>query len=220
MPPGPRPSNTHTQDSRLGSHEKPTHSPSSKHGPSLIGSFVFIGAWLALMWLLEGTDAMSGGMLDTFGVSPRDITELPQIFTAPFLHFGFGHLIANSVPFLVLGVMVRMTGRKTFWIATLTAIVCSGLLAWLLSPPSTVTAGVSGLVFGWLGFLLLRGLFARNWVHILVAAAVFGFFGGILWGIFPTASGVSWQGHLGGVLGGALAAWWLNRISQRTSAQR
>lgn len=179
--------------------------------PTAIGSFFFIGSWLALMWVLEGVDQITGGALDTFGVSPRDVTELPQILSAPFLHFGFGHLIANSVPFLVLGIMTRMTGRKNFWVATACAIVLSGLVAWLVSAPHTVTAGASGLVFGWLGYLLVRGLFARNWVQILVSAAVFGLFGGMLWGVFPTMPGVSWQAHLGGVLGGVLAAWWLNR---------
>ncbi|HRL48546.1 MAG TPA: rhomboid family intramembrane serine protease [Propioniciclava sp.] len=179
--------------------------------PGPVASFFFVGTWLAFMWLLEGVDALTGGALDSLGVSPRDVTELPQIFTAPFLHFGFAHLIANSVPFLVLGTLTRMAGRREFWIATLSSIVVSGLVTWLISAPMSVTAGASGLVFGWLGFLLLRGLFARNWVQILVAAAVFGFFGGMLWGVFPTMPGVSWQAHLGGVLGGALAAWWLHR---------
>ena len=143
--------------------------------------------------------------------SQRDEAELPQIFSAPLLHFGFEHLAANSLPFLVLGVLVRMTGRRAFWIATLIAVVASGLAAWLMSAPGTVTAGASGLVFGWLTYLLVRGLFNGDWVQILIAAAVFGFFGGMLWGVFPTMAGVSWQAHLGGVLGGVLAAWWLNR---------
>ncbi len=188
--------------------------------PTAVASFFFVGTWLALMWVLEGVDTLLGGALDTFGVSPRDVTELPQILSAPFLHFGFGHLIANSVPFLVLGVLVRMSGRREFWVASAASIVVSGLVAWLLSAPLTVTAGASGLVFGWLGYLLVRGLFARNWVQILVAAAVFGFFGGMLWGVFPTMPGVSWQAHLGGVLGGVVAAWWLHSSSPRAVALR
>ena len=179
--------------------------------PGPIASFFFVGSWLALMWLLEGIDVVTGGALDSLGVSPRIIGELPQIFTAPFLHFGFGHLMANSIPFLVLGTLTRMSGRREFWVATLSSIVVSGLLTWLISAPGSVTAGASGLVFGWLGYLLLRGLFARNWVQILIAAAVFGFFGGMLWGVFPTLPGVSWQAHLGGILGGVLAAWGLHR---------
>lgn len=179
--------------------------------PTLGSSVVFIGAWLVLLWMLEALDAVLLGALDGFGVSPRVIAELPQVLTAPFLHFGFEHLMANSLPFLVLGVLARMAGRRPFWVATLASILVSGLFAWLLSAPNTVTAGASGLVFGWLAFLLVRGLFNRNWKQILISAAVFGFFGGMLWGVFPTLPGVSWQGHLGGAVGGVLAAWWLQR---------
>ena len=179
--------------------------------PTLGSSVVFVGGWLVLLWVLEALDVVLLGALDGFGVSPRVIAELPQVLTAPFLHFGFEHLMANSLPFLVLGVLTRMTGRRTFWIATLASILVSGLFAWLLSAPNTVTAGASGLIFGWLTFLLVRGLFNRNWKQILISAAVFGFFGGMLWGVFPTLPGVSWQGHLGGAVGGVLAAWWLQR---------
>ena len=179
--------------------------------PTLGSSVVFVGGWLVLLWVLEALDAVLLGALDGFGVSPRVIAELPQVLTAPFLHCGFEHLMANSLPFLVLGVLARMAGRRPFWVATLASILVSGLFAWLLSAPNTVTAGASGLVFGWLAFLLVRGLFNRNWKQILISAAVFGFFGGMLWGVFPTLPGVSWQGHLGGAVGGVLAAWWLQR---------
>ena len=179
--------------------------------PTLGSSVVFVGGWLVLLWVLETLDVLLLGALDGFGVSPRVIAELPQVLTAPFLHFGFEHLMANSLPFLVLGVLARMAGRRPFWVATLASILVSGLFAWLLSAPNTVTAGASGLVFGWLAFLLVRGLFNRNWKQILISAAVFGFFGGMLWGVFPTLPGVSWQGHLGGAVGGVLAAWWLQR---------
>ncbi|MFP5415679.1 MAG: rhomboid family intramembrane serine protease [Actinomycetes bacterium] len=178
---------------------------------TLMGSSFFVGGWLVLLWFIEVVDLLLGGTLDAFGISPRDVTELPQVFSAPLLHFGFGHLMANSLPFLVLGVLTRLAGRREFWVATGASVVVSGLFAWLLSAQFTVTAGASGLVFGWLAFLLVRGIFAGNWVQILVSAAVFGFFGGMLWGIFPTMPGISWQGHLGGAVGGVLAAWWLSR---------
>ena len=179
--------------------------------PTLSSSVFFIGGWLVLLWALEALDVILIGALDGFGVSPRVIAELPQVLTAPFLHFGFEHLAANSLPFLVLGVLTRMAGRREFWVATMASMVVSGLAAWLLSAPNTVTAGASGLIFGWLAFLLVRGLMNGNWKQILISAAVFGLFGGMLWGVFPTLPGISWQGHLGGAVGGVLAAWWLQR---------
>lgn len=179
--------------------------------PSATASAFVVGAWLALLWLIEVVDTFLGGALDAFGITPREVTDLPSILVAPLLHFGFGHLMANSLPFLVLGTLARMAGRLAFGVATAASVLVSGLAAWLLSAPNTVTIGASGLVFGWLTFLLMRGIFAGNWVQILVAAAVFGFFGGMLWGVFPTMAGVSWQAHLGGAVGGVAAAWWLGR---------
>ena len=189
----------------------PTVTAPAPARPTLGGSLRFVGGWLVLLWLLEVVDLMLIGALDGFGVSPRDVAELPQILTAPLLHFGFEHLAANSLPFLVLGTLTRMAGRRAFWVATGLSIVVSGLFAWLLSAPLTVTAGASGLIFGWLAFLLVRGLMNGDWKQILISAAVFGFFGGMLWGVFPTMPGVSWQGHLGGAVGGVLAAWWMRR---------
>lgn len=161
-----------------------------------------MGGWLVLMWVLEVFDQMTFNSLDQFGVSPRDVSELPQIFTAPFLHFGYGHLISNSVPFFVLGLLVLLSGVRPFVAATLFSVVASGLAAWLLSAPMTVTAGASGLVFGWLAYLLVRAFFTRTWLHAVVAVVVFLFYGAILVGVLPGAPGISWQGHLGGFLGG------------------
>lgn len=189
----------------------PQFVPALPARPSLIGSSFFVGGWLVVLWLVEVVDMFLGGALDTFGVSPRELGELPQVLSAPLLHFGFEHLAANSLPFLVLGVLTRLAGRREFWVATGASVVTSGLAAWLLSGPFTVTAGASGLVFGWLAFLLVRGIFAGNWVQILLSAAVFGFFGGMLWGVLPTMPGISWQAHLGGAAGGVLASWWLTR---------
>lgn len=178
------------------------------------GSFLFIAGWLVLMWAIEAADFITSGALDSFGIRPRSVESLPAVFVAPLLHFGFSHLAANSLPFLVLGTIVRMSGRRAFWIATLLAVLGSGLTAWLLAAPGSVTAGASGVIFGWLTYLLVRGLIAGNWMQILIAAVVFGFFGGMLWGVFPTVPGVSWQAHLGGAAGGLLAAWVLGRSAR------
>lgn len=166
--------------------------------------------WLVLMWFLESVDMVVPALgLDSWGVSPRDVGELPQIFVAPFIHYGFDHLVANSVPFLVLGFLIILSGMRPFILATLAATLGSGLLVWLASPAGSVTAGASGVIFGWLTFVLARGFFTRNWVHLLIGVVVFAVYGGILWGVLPAEEGVSWQGHLGGAVGGLLAARWM-----------
>ena len=120
-------------------------------------------------------------------------------------------MIANSLPFLVLGFVVLVSGGRQFWAATLIIVAISGAVVWLLSPPGTITAGASGLIFGWLTYLLLRGVFNRNITQIVEAVVIFLIYGSILWGVLPTQAGVSWQGHFGGALGGVIAALTLAR---------
>ena len=179
-------------------------------------AFIVIGSLLALMWGLEIIDQLTSNYLDQFGIRPRDAENLPHIATAPWLHFGWGHLISNSGPFLLLGVLNYLAGLARWLVTTGLSILASGLLVWLISPTYTITLGASGLIFGWLTYLLVRGFYTRKISEIVVAVLVFMFYGSILLGVLPLTQGVSWQGHLGGALGGVLAAWWLHRRSRRT----
>ena len=188
----------------------------SRRASTLPGAVTIIGALLALMWLLEGVDQLSGHALDAdLAIRTRDAGDLWSILTAPFIHFGWGHLEANSLPFLVLGVVVLLGGLWRWLTATVIPTLTSGLSAWLLSAPHTVTAGASGLIFGWLTYVLARGIFSRNWRHIVVGLVVLAIYGGVLWGLLPQANGISWQAHLGGAVGGVLAAWVVEARARR-----
>lgn len=175
-----------------------------------------MGGLLVLLWALEFVDQVTNNFLDQFGIRARQVASLPEIFTAPFLHAGWGHLLANSLPFLLLGFLTYLAGRRVWVVTTLLSVVVSGLVAWLFSPPNTITLGASGVIFGWLVFLLVRGVYTRKFGQIAIAAAVFLIYGSVLLGVFPTAAGVSWQAHLGGALGGWLSAWWLHGRSSTT----
>lgn len=179
--------------------------------PTLSRALVVIGGLLAVFWALEIFDTMTLNSLDPYGIEPRQTEDLPNILVAPFLHYGWPHLIGNSGPFLVLGVFTYLAGVARWMIASLTSVITSGLAAWLLSPIGTITAGVSGVIFGWLAYLLVRGIFSGKPSQIIVAVVVFLLYGSVLWGVFPTAPGVSWQAHLGGAVGGVIAAWQLHR---------
>lgn len=181
---------------------------------------LFMGSWLALLWLLELVDTVALHALDAWGITPRVWSELPQVFTAPFLHFGFAHLAANSLPFFLLGLLTLLAGVRTFGVVTLASVVGSGLLVWVLAAPRSLTAGASGLVFGWLTYLLVRGFFARDVTQLVIAAVVFLVYGGVLWGVLPIQAGISWQAHLGGAIGGAWAAWWLRDSRPRGSRRQ
>jgi membrane associated rhomboid family serine protease len=170
---------------------------------------------LAGMWVLEFFDQLSGNELDQLGIHAQEIDGMPEIFTAPFLHAGWDHLISNSLPFLVLGFLVLLGGLARWLVSSLIIIVMSGLTAWFLTPPQTIVLGASGLIFGWLTYLLARGIWSRRPAQVVVAVLVLLVYGGLIWGVFPSSPGVSWQAHLGGAVGGVLAAWLLHRRAIR-----
>ncbi|AJC57552.1 hypothetical protein GZL_04975 [Streptomyces sp. 769] len=163
--------------------------------------------WVALLWVLEGLDTVTGNALDAFGIQPRDPAELVDVIPAAFIHFGFGHLAANTLPLLVLGFVAALrSGIRRFLGAALLIIVVSGLGVWLMAAPHSNTAGASGVVFGLFGYLLVRGFIERKLLDVGIGVTVGLIYGSILWGALPTTSGISWQGHLFGLIGGVLAA--------------
>ncbi|HQD21982.1 MAG TPA: rhomboid family intramembrane serine protease [Arachnia sp.] len=185
-------------------------SPATDTRPTLGRALIVVGGILAVMWALELLDAVTLNALDSFGIQPRQLSELPNILWAPLLHFGWPHLISNSVPFLVLGVLTYLSGTGRFVATTLISAIVSGLTAWLLAPPGSITAGASGVIFGYLTYLLVRGFYTRKIGQILLAVVVFAIYGTVLLGVLPGTPGVSWQAHLGGAVGGVLSAWWLH----------
>jgi membrane associated rhomboid family serine protease len=174
-------------------------------------------ALLAWLWLLEAVDTVSGNQLDNLGIHAQEVDGLPGIIAAPFLHGGWDHLMSNSIPFFVLGFLVLIGGVARWLAASLISIIASGLTAWLLTPADVIIVGASGLIFGWLTYLIARGLWSRRAGQVVVAVLVLLFYGGLIWGVLPGAPGVSWQAHLGGAVGGVLAAWLLHR--RQTSRQ-
>ena len=149
------------------------------------------------------------------GIHAQEIDGLPGIISAPFLHAGWDHLISNSVPFFVLGFLVLLGGLARWLLSSLISIITSGLAAWLLTPGEVIILGASGLIFGWLTYLLARGLWSRRPGQVALAIGVLVFYGGLIFGVLPGQAGVSWQAHLGGAVGGVLAAWLLHRRSSR-----
>ncbi|MFH9423230.1 rhomboid family intramembrane serine protease [Streptomyces sp. NPDC017529] len=163
--------------------------------------------WIALLWVLEAADAVSGNALDTFGVRPRELGELADVLPAAFVHFGFDHLAANTLPLLFLGFLAALrSGLRRFVGVALLIALTSGLGVWLTAPAGSNTAGASGVVFGLFGYLLVRGFIDRKPLDIGLGVLVAAVYGSILWGALPTGNGISWQGHLFGLAGGVLAA--------------
>ena len=163
--------------------------------------------FVALLWLVEVADSLTSGSLDRYGIRPRTDEGLGGIVAAPLLHAGWGHLQSNSGPLLVLGFLVAVVSTLRFFGVLAWTWVVSGLGVWLVGPGDAVTVGASGVVFGLLTYLLVAGFLERRPVGILVAVAVFIFYGSILLGVLPGQPGISWQGHLFGAVGGVIAAY-------------
>ena len=167
---------------------------------------LLVAALLAVMWIVELINSLDGQRLDADGIISRRLSGLPGILSAPFLHTGFAHLIANSVPFAILGLVIALGGVGEVIAVTLIAALVSGLGAWALSGSGTDTIGASGVVFGYATFLIARGAFTRSVAQIAVGVVVAVVFGGALVLSVVPQAGVSWQDHVFGAIGGVLAA--------------
>jgi membrane associated rhomboid family serine protease len=185
-----------------------------------VSGLVLVGGMAAVMWVLEVVDQVfSGADLDQYGIRPHNAPDgLLGIAAAPFLHAGFGHLVGNTVPFLVLGAMIALSGLARVASTTVIVALVGGLGVWLFAPTGTDHIGASGIVFGYAAYLIARGFFSRNMLHLAVGVFVIAIYGTtLLFGLAPR-DGISWQGHLFGAVGGVVAAWLLD--ARRDRAQR
>lgn len=178
---------------------------------SLKAQVTTLGTTLGIFWLTFAVNTVLGGLLFQFGIIPRSITGLRGIVFAPFLHGNLEHLLANTLPFVALGWMVMLRDARHFVPVTLFSMIGAGLFAWTLGAPGSVHIGASGVVFGYLGFLLLAGVYTRSFGSMVLSLITAGLWGGLILGIAPGATGISWQSHMGGFVGGALAARYYRR---------
>ena len=173
-----------------------------------------VATMVAVMWAVEIVDIVAGD-LDAAGIRPRDPDGLVGVALAPVLHGGFGHLSANTIPFLVLGAAIALSGLARIAAVTAIVAVVGGLGTWLIAPAATVHIGASGLVFGFATYLIARGAYSRRGLHLAAGLLVIVLYGStLLFGLVPTP-GISWQGHAFGAIGGVVAAWLLDRQSRR-----
>jgi membrane associated rhomboid family serine protease len=167
-----------------------------------------VGAILTLMWLATAANllVLHAAWLG-FGIRAHDPGGFwPNLLVAPLLHAGLGHLLANSVPFAVLGGLIALQSPWRFGAVTLAGAVIGAVVVWLLGAPGTVHIGASGLVFTYFGWLIARAVRERSILAIVLGLITLALYGGVLWGLSPFQVGISWQGHLGGLLGGVIAA--------------
>ncbi len=176
----------------------------SAEGLSLLAGIV------AIMWIVEVINSLDSYKLDRDGaIVPRNVDHLWSVLTSPFLHVGFQHLIDNTIPLVFMGVIIALRGAVRLALVTLIVILVGGLGTWLIAPAGTGTVGASGVVFGYATYLLARGLFDRSALEILTGVIVGAVWGGALLSSIVPHTGISWQAHVCGAIGGVVAAWLL-----------
>jgi membrane associated rhomboid family serine protease len=190
--------------------------PTAQPRDDRVAGLKVVGVMLFLMWAIEVIDTIDSHRLDQYGIQPRDGDGLAGIVAAPFLHVSFGHLIANSVPFAIMGAAIALGGAARVLLVTIIVGLVSGLGTWLIAPDNTVHLGASGVVFGYATYLISRGVFSRNLLQLVVGVAVVGVWGTVLLGGVQPEEGISWQGHLFGAVGGVVAARVLSERGRRT----
>lgn len=173
---------------------------------------------LTVMWVIQIVNVVGDMDLDRYGILPRSPRGLEGVPFAPFLHAGYYHLVSNSLPFVVLAFLAALQGVRRFAATSLLIMAVSGLGVWLISPANSITVGASGMILGYFGYLIARGILVRSCGSIFAAVVVMCVYGTLVLAVLPTNPYVSWQAHLFGLIGGILAAWF--QRSDRRGAGR
>ena len=173
---------------------------------ALIVRLLTLLAFVGALWVVQAINWVTGYSLNpVFGLIPRELSGLDGIPGMPLLHGSFAHLMSNTPPLLVMGALLAATATRALAAVNAIIVLIGGGLVWVFGS-TAIHIGASGLVFGWLGFLVARGLVDRSPVTIGAAAIVGTLYGALIWGVLPGRPGVSWEAHLFGMLAGAAAA--------------
>lgn len=174
------------------------------------GALAFMGFVAAVLWAVQLANAVDGHGLDRFGLRPREVSGLWGILTTPFLHAGAWQLLSSTGPFVLIGWVILLSGLRTWLIVSGLVLVLGGAATWLVAPGGLIL-GCSGMIFGWMGYLLARAYFSRRILWIAAAVLVAFFFSGLFAGLLPSInSRSSWQAHVCSFAAGALAGWLLH----------
>ncbi|WP_245532349.1 rhomboid family intramembrane serine protease [Corynebacterium caspium] len=174
-------------------------------GESLKRGFKCALGYVALIWVVHIFNVLLGGYLRTLGIAPRDTSTLWHILTAPWVHNDYAHLMGNTVPGAIFCFLIGMTGKKVWWEVTAFVVLIGGVGIWFIGGVGTIHFGASILVYGWLSYLIVRGIFNRSFRQTFLGIILGFCYSGLAWGLLPLVEGMSWQGHLFGAIGGIIA---------------
>lgn len=188
---------------RTPAHERP--SQNTRRAQMKRGLLYAVG-YVVLIWAVHIISTLIfGGALVYFGIHPLELSSLWHIFTSPILHLDFSHVLSNTVPGAIFAFLIGCSSHRVFWEVTAFVVLIGGLGTWLLGGPGTNHVGASMLVYGWLAYLLVRGIFNRSGAQIALGVVLGLMYSGLVWGVLPVDEGISWQAHLFGAIGGIAA---------------
>jgi membrane associated rhomboid family serine protease len=169
------------------------------------GAVLYLLSFIFICVLVEIVNFIDHHRLCDYGIFPRQLSGLTGIIAAPFLHYGWEHLITNMISLLFLGGITAVFYPKFFLRVTVLVIVLGGAGVWLIGRAAS-HVGASGLLFGYFGFLISRGIYERTFTAIVISILVIVIYGGMIYGLLPLSPYVSWEAHLCGFLAGIVAA--------------
>lgn len=183
----------------------PPSQPATRGRSSTGTGLAYAGAFVVLIWAVHLINVFLGGALHFFGIQPLDVSSLWHILTAPWIHADFAHLMSNTVPGAIFAFLIGRTGSRVWWEVTAFVVAVGGLGIWFFGGPGTNHFGASILVYGWLAYLIVRGVFNRSASQLALGVTLGFIYSSLIWGVLPGMEGVSWQGHLFGAIGGIAA---------------
>ncbi|MFL0811131.1 MAG: rhomboid family intramembrane serine protease [Agarilytica sp.] len=159
------------------------------------------------MFLIHFANILAGFQLNQFGIRPGDTHSLPFIFSAPWLHGSWAHLLNNLMGLTVFGLLSLLRGPKFFTFSSMIIITLTGLQVWAFGRSGAIHIGASGWIFGLWSLSIAIAWFQKSWSNLLIACFVVFFYGGMIWGVLPSDPHVSFESHLFGAISGVIAAY-------------
>lgn len=168
--------------------------------------WIMVG-FLAVIWLVQVFNSIDGYQLSQdYGIRARAVSSLPDILTAPFLHFSWAHIEGNSGPLFLFGFLAAYRGVRKFLGVTTLIVLVAGIGAWFTNDPHSVAVGASGVVFGYFGYVIVRGMFDRHLIDIVIGLVMALSFAYQFTVLLPV-DGIDWQGHVFGFAAGLIGGW-------------
>lgn len=163
--------------------------------------------FLVAIWVGWFAELATGGYLMMYGIHPWDLSSWWGVFTSPFLHASWEHILANTVPGTIFAFLIGLSGRRAFWEVTFIVMILGGICVWLFGGVGNNVVGASGLIYGYLAYLVVRGFWNKSWWQLLLGVGLGFSYSGLVYGMLPTVGqNISWQAHLFGALAGVVAA--------------